>query len=256
MTGTPLKIILICATLLYYTALVLSLIRKKEKIALLSRILYGIALAMNFGVVVNNFILNGYIPFVSMFQVLSFIAMLFGPIMIFMIYVRKDAWMRPFFITASAILATGLCFMNADAATELRPALRSPFFYPHVLCYTVSYTLAVIAFLIALTRFFTKDQEKKAQMNKGIYDTVCFVFLFATLGMFVGAIWANEVWGAFWSFDNKENWALVTWLMYAVYLHFRKNKALAKFSDVPVILGFVCVVITMFFSGSGVHSYL
>ncbi|MBR5296088.1 MAG: cytochrome c biogenesis protein CcsA, partial [Clostridia bacterium] len=63
-------------------------------------------------------------------------------------------------------------------------------------------------------------------MEKGVYNLVLTAFPFMTMAMFWGAIWANEVWGNFWSFDAKENWALMTWLMYTVYLHFRRQASL------------------------------
>lgn len=256
MTGTPLKIIIIIGTLLYYTSLATFFAKKNKVLRIVSNVTWWVAWALNLGIVINNFILNGYVPFVSMFQVLTFIAMLFGPILVYMWFVRDSEWMKPFFITAASILMTGLCFMKADAVSEFRPALQSPWFLPHVLVYTIAYTLGFITFLIELRVLFTKDSEKKAFLQKGVYDAVCITFPFTTLGIFVGAIWANEVWGAFWSWDSKENWALVTWLMYVLYLHFRRSKKLAKYADLFVILGFLAIVMTMFFSGSSSHSYL
>lgn len=256
MTGVSLKIVIIIGTLLYYISISSFFAKNSKAMLTVSRVTWWVAWVLNLIIVINNFVLNGYIPFVSMFQVLTFIAMLFGPILLYMQYIKHSGWMWPYFTAAAAILMTGLCFMNADAVTEFRPALQSPWFLPHVLVYAIAYTLGFITFLIELTAVFTKNREKKALLQKGVYDAVCITFTFATLGLFIGAIWANEVWGAFWSWDSKENWALVTWLMYVLYLHFRRNKKLAKFADVFVILAFLAIVITMFFSGSSSHSYL
>jgi len=256
MSGLPLKILIIIGAALYYASLSLYFFRKHRTANITSNVVYIAAWTINFAVVVNNFILNGYVPFVSMFQVLTFIAMLFGPVFIYMSRVRGHRWMKPYFLAASAILMTGLCFMNADAVTEFRPALRSPWFLPHVLVYTTAYTLGFISFLIVLIRFVTNDPEKKKELNAGVYDAVCMTFALSTLGMFIGAIWANEVWGAFWSWDSKENWALITWLSYMLYLHFRRSKKLAKYANILIVLGFLCIIITLFFSGSSSHAYL
>lgn len=256
MSTTLLKIIIIVGTLLYYTALATHFIKKKPVMRKVSNITLGAAWLLNLTVVINNWAVNGYVPFVTIFQVLTFIAMLFGPILAYMWFVRDAEWMKPFFIVAAAILMTGLCFMPAKAESTFRPALQSIWFLPHVLLYTIAYTLSFVAFLVALKALFTKDPEKKRVLDNGIYGTVCIAFPFMTLALCIGAVWANEIWGAFWSWDNKENWALVSWLTYMLYLHFRKSKKLAKYANLLVILGFAFVVVTMFFSGGGQHSYL
>ena len=97
------------------------------------------------------------------------------------------------------------------------------------------------------------------RLEKGIYDLVLTAFPFMTMAMLWGAVWANEVWGNFWSFDAKENWALMTWLMYTAYLHFRRHASLKKYAKIFVILGFVCMLVTMIgvnmMGGSSQHAY-
>ena len=103
-----------------------------------------------------------------------------------------------------------------------------------------------------------KKEKDKLRLEEGIYNSVCIVFPFMTLGMFFGAIWANEVWGHFWSWDNKESWSLLTWLTYMLYLHFRRNNTLKKYAIFVAILGFAGIIITFFFvnmMGSGNHAY-
>jgi len=251
-----LKIIIVAGTLLYYASLALHFVKKRKAARKVSNIMLCAAWLLNLAVVINNWAVNGYVPFVTIFQVLTFIAMLFGPILAYMWFVRDAEWMKPFFITAAAILMTGLCFMPAKAESTFRPALQSIWFLPHVLLYTIAYTLAFVAFLVAVRSMLTKDPEKKRILDNGIYGTACIAFPFMTLALCIGAIWANEIWGAFWSWDNKENWALVSWLTYMLYLHFRRNKKLSKFSNLLIIIGFVFVVVTLFFSGGGQHSYL
>ncbi|MBO4356445.1 MAG: cytochrome c biogenesis protein CcsA, partial [Clostridia bacterium] len=224
MTGIILKILIIAGVVFCFVSFILYIINYKKncsagKIAL---VFYGISWLLNFMIVLNNYVLIGYVPFVSMFQVLTFIAMLNGPIMLYMRFVRKNTWIIPFFMVAQTILLTGLCFMKSEAVSEFRPALQSVWFFPHVMVYTISYTLCLLAFLIQIRALFSKDTEHVRVLEDGIYDCISIAFPASTLGIFFGAIWANEVWGAFWSWDSKENWALVTWLIYMLYLHFRK----------------------------------
>eukprot|EP00966_Prymnesium_polylepis_P336823 7391766-Prymnesium_polylepis.3 len=57
------------------------------------------------------------------------------------------------------------------------------------------------------------------------YRTISFGFPLLTIGIIAGAVWANEAWGSYWSWDPKETWALITWLVFASYLHARLTKA-------------------------------
>ena len=84
-------------------------------------------------------------------------------------------------------------------------------------------------------------------------------FPFLTIGILSGAVWANEAWGSYWSWDPKETWAFLTWLVYAIYLHTRLNKGWeGKKPAVIASLGFVVVWICYLgvnLIGEGLHSY-
>ena len=83
--------------------------------------------------------------------------------------------------------------------------------------------------------------------------------LFLTLTILTGAIWAEQAWGSYWSWDPKETWSLVTWIIYAAYLHLRirrgwRGKAAAWFAAI----GFICVIFTYIGVNTflpGIHSY-
>ncbi len=89
--------------------------------------------------------------------------------------------------------------------------------------------------------------------------TISFGFLFLTVGIISGAVWANSAWGTYWSWDPKETWSLITWFIYAVFLHCRfmrgwKGKRAAWIS----VIGFASVIFTYFgvnYLLSGLHSY-
>jgi cytochrome c-type biogenesis protein CcsB len=91
------------------------------------------------------------------------------------------------------------------------------------------------------------------------YRTISFGFPLLTVGIIAGAVWANEAWGSYWSWDPKETWALITWLIFASYLHTRITKNLQ--GETPALiasLGFVVIWICYLgvnFLGKGLHTY-
>ncbi len=254
MSTTVVLITAIVSAVLYGVAAVLRHFAVTKRIGLICWIA---AIAGNAVMVGNNWIVNGYVPFVSMYQVLTFLSLTFGLMYLYVRYVHNGGWMDTYFCLLPAVCLVGVCFMGIGSKWHFPPALQSVWFVPHVLVYMIGYTLSAVAFLLTVISLFRKQDA--AQLDRGIYQLVTLAFPFMTAGMLFGAIWANEVWGAFWSFDAKENWALVTWLMYTLYLHFRRHPSLRKWSKLFVILGFLGVVVTMFFvnmmGGSSQHAY-
>jgi cytochrome c-type biogenesis protein CcsB len=80
-----------------------------------------------------------------------------------------------------------------------------------------------------------------------------------TVTIVLGAIWAEQAWGRYWSWDPKEIWALITWIIYAIYLHLHRQRAWkGQKANMMVISGFIIVLFTYFgvnFLLSGLHSY-
>jgi cytochrome c-type biogenesis protein CcsB len=91
------------------------------------------------------------------------------------------------------------------------------------------------------------------------YRIIGFGFPLLTIGIVAGAVWANEAWGSYWSWDPKETWALITWLVFAAYLHARITKSWqGKKPAILASIGFVVVWICYLgvnFLGKGLHSY-
>ena len=91
------------------------------------------------------------------------------------------------------------------------------------------------------------------------YRLIGLGFPFLTLGIISGAVWANEAWGAYWSWDPKESWALITWLTFAIYLHARLIKGWSGQKTATIgSIGFVIIWICYLgvnFLGKGLHSY-
>lgn len=91
------------------------------------------------------------------------------------------------------------------------------------------------------------------------YRLIGLGFPFLTLGIISGAVWANEAWGAYWSWDPKESWALITWLTFAIYLHARLIKGwsgqkTATIGSIGFVIIWVCYL-GVNFLGKGLHSY-
>jgi cytochrome c-type biogenesis protein CcsB len=86
---------------------------------------------------------------------------------------------------------------------------------------------------------------EELDLEKIAYDSIKFGFVLLTFGLLVGSVWAKSAWGDFWVWDPKENWSLVTWLVYGAYLHLRKVKGWRGDAAAWVaIIGFAVVIFT------------
>lgn len=97
------------------------------------------------------------------------------------------------------------------------------------------------------------------QLDHWSYRIISIGFIFLTLGILSGAVWANEAWGSYWNWDPKETWAFITWTIFAIYLHTRTNKNLEGVNSAIVAsIGFLIIWICYFgvnLLGIGLHSY-
>jgi cytochrome c-type biogenesis protein CcsB len=124
----------------------------------------------------------------------------------------------------------------------------------HVTSLLISYSCFLLAFVFGIL-FFLKDLTgnrpgvlpRADAFEYLAYRSVQVGWPLLTLGIFLGAVWANTAWGSFWSWDPKETWALITWLTYTVYLHLRINLGWTGRKAVAAgMVGFVMVLITYF----------
>nr|WQM57070.1 cytochrome c heme attachment protein [Fagus japonica] len=97
------------------------------------------------------------------------------------------------------------------------------------------------------------------QLDHWSYRIISLGFIFLTIGILSGAVWANEAWGSYWNWDPKETWAFITWTVFAIYLHIRTNKNLEGVNSAIVAsMGFLIIWICYFgvnLLGIGLHSY-
>ena len=111
------------------------------------------------------------------------------------------------------------------------------------------------------------EKEKTSENRLGLlesidnlsYCTISFGFPLLTMGIIAGAVWANEAWGSYWSWDPKETWALITWLVFASYLHARITKSWqgekpAMIASVGFVVVWICYL-GVNFLGKGLHTY-
>nr|YP_010529302.1 cytochrome c biogenesis protein [Myrsine linearis]UDN40932.1 cytochrome c heme attachment protein [Myrsine aquilonia]UDN41015.1 cytochrome c heme attachment protein [Myrsine australis]UDN41100.1 cytochrome c heme attachment protein [Myrsine divaricata]UDN41185.1 cytochrome c heme attachment protein [Myrsine nummularia]UDN41270.1 cytochrome c heme attachment protein [Myrsine salicina]UDN41355.1 cytochrome c heme attachment protein [Myrsine umbellata] len=113
------------------------------------------------------------------------------------------------------------------------------------------------------TSFFSAKNYYRSQLIQQLdhwgYRVISIGFIFLTIGILSGAVWANEAWGSYWNWDPKEIWAFITWTVFAIYLHSRTNKKLPPANSAVVAsIGFLIIWICYFgvnLLGIGLHSY-
>lgn len=142
-------------------------------------------------------------------------------------------WKYKWMLSFTAVLATVFVIINIlrpeTHSKNLMPALQSPWFTPHVIVYMLAYAMMGATFLVALYLLFRQRNhiEKASEAGKELLmvdDMVRISYAFLTLGMLMGALWAKEAWGHYWSWDPKETWAAITWFSYLAYIHYRLPK--------------------------------
>ena len=142
---------------------------------------------------------------------------------------------------------------------ELMPALRSTWFVLHIGSAIFSYAAFAVAgglgvsYLIRIKKGAKEEDARLRQLDDLGYRMVCLGFLLLTVVIFSGAIWAEQAWSTWWSWDPKETWALITWIFYAIYLHQRMRK---KWRGKRMAWMAVIAVILVLFTFAGVNLLL
>ena len=186
---------------------------------------------------------------------------------------------------------------NLQSSSPLVPALRSSWLIMHVSVIMCSYAALLIGSILSFAVFFVdlnkeinirnssigsggfrqssdiflnnKNENLKIiqpinmtnaeQLDSLSYRAITAGFLLLTVGLISGAVWANEAWGSWWSWDPKETWALICWLVYAAYLHTRLTKGWqGKKPAMVAIAGFFVIIVCYIgvnLLGIGLHSY-
>lgn len=172
---------------------------------------------------------------------------------------------------ALALLALFVATSFDSSIQPLTPALRSRWLAGHVIACFLAYGAIAVAAISGAAYLLVSRKSKcgkcasckctrQADALDGITDkAITFGFLLLTIGIIAGAVWANSAWGSYWSWDPKETWALITWLIYAVYLHARHMRGWrGKRAAWIAVTGFAAVIFTyvgVSFLLGGKHSY-
>ena len=149
------------------------------------------------------------------------------------------------------------------------PSLRSSWLGFHVSTAIISYgSFGVSAVVSAIflfrgrmrdDHFWGQHIPPREKLDAISYRSVCLGLLFLTFTILSGAIWAEQAWGSYWSWDPKETWSLITWIIYAIYLHLRLGRGWrGKSAAIFAVVGFVAVLFTYVGVNTllpGVHSY-
>ena len=214
----------------------------------------------------------GHAPLSNLYESLVFFA---WTIMVIYLVIERRHGNRVIgaFATPIAFLVMAYASLDSDVSDRIQPllpALKSNWLIAHVVSAFIGYASLAIACGISLM-YLIKQQDKSGKvellkrfpdlsmLDELTYQMVMFGFLFLSIGIITGAVWANSAWGRYWGWDPKETWSLITWLIYAALLHFKmmrgwQGRRVAYFS----IIGFIAVLITYFgvnYLPSGLHSY-
>ncbi len=216
----------------------------------------------------------GHAPLSNLYE-----SLVFGAWAIMLIYlvveVRTKQRVLGVFPSLIAFLAMAYASFSPDVDSKIQPlvpALKSNWLIAHVVtCFLgyAAFTVAAgISILYLVRQASTGNPHPKGflalipeprELDELTYRIILFGFLWLSLGIITGSVWANSAWGTYWSWDPKETWSLITWLIYASILHARsmqgwRGKRVAWLS----LLGFGCVLFTYFgvdFLLAGLHSY-
>lgn len=222
---------------------------------------------------------SGHFPLSNLYESLIFLSWSCTTIHLYLISTtaNNNIFMQKLL---GSVLAPCALFLNAFAtfslpkemqqAGPLVPALQSNWLMMHVTVMIVSYAALILGSLLAIAFLiygFANGLFKKHLVKSKIasnldylsYRIIGIGFPFLTIGILSGAVWANEAWGSYWSWDPKETWALLTWLVFAIYLHTRFTKGWEGFKPALIAsFGFIVVWVCYLgvnLLGEGLHSY-
>ena len=255
---------------IYFFATVLYIIYaifKKNTAGNLATWVLGAGIAVQMVALISRTKETGYFPFMTIYETLVFWSWIIALIYLFLQF--------RFRIKALGALITPITFLIIAVAfalppeyqksIPLAPALQSHWLEFHIITCFISYACFAISFVVGIAYLLKRrndleDSLAKDKLDMLGYKSIGLGFPFLALGIISGAIWTNAAWGTYWSWDPKETWALVTWFIYAIYLHLRITmKRKGESAAITSIIGFVCVIFTFVgvnFLLPGLHSYL
>ncbi len=241
-------------SLLALSSYVYAYILKKERVFLISSLLLLFSWLLSAAHTAIFSFKAGRLPLSNQYESVLLLTQFILMISLYVYFFRE---LKPAFILPAAVLAPALfSLLNLldPAVRPLMPALRSNWLFFHVFTAMLAYSFFAIAGLRGLFYFVKKEIEKEDYCIK----LVKAGFVMLTIAIITGAIWAENAWNRYWSWDPKETWSLICWLYYAALLHMKRTGFSAKTFYMSLFIGLLIVVFTYFgvnYLLSGLHSY-
>lgn len=212
----------------------------------------------------------GYVPLSNLYESLVFFTLAIAVVYLFVEFRFKIRAIGIFGSLAAFLTAAYASLPSVESEIQpLIPALQSNWLIAHVITCFIGYAAFAVACGISILYLLRSasghpptgaaarlpDMET---MDELTHQMIAFGFLFLSIGIITGAIWADQAWGRYWGWDPKETWSLITWLLYATLLHARMMRGWSgKRIAVLSCIGFAAVLFTYFGVNllPGLHSY-
>ena len=242
---------------LFYTIYRMTKKREIKALNIALPILLGISfLALTFGLALR-WIISGNIPMSNGYESMLTVAWFVMLISILMQLRIRIVMVFGFLISGFFLLVSHINQMD-PAIGQMMPVLNSPLLSIHVSIIMMSYALLSLTFICGIMCICLRSHGEELQ-------ALSRIFLYPALttmgfGIFIGAIWANVSWGNYWSWDSKETWALITFMIYAVVVHTQSLPVFRKplVYHIYITLAFMSIAMTYFgvnYFLTGMHSY-
>ncbi len=242
---------------LFYTIYRMTKKREIKVLNIALPILLGVSfLALTFGLALR-WIISGNIPMSNGYESMLTVAWFVMLISILMQLRIRIVMVFGFLISGFFLLVSHINQMD-PAIGQMMPVLNSPLLSIHVSIIMMSYALLSLTFICGIMGICLRSHGEELQ-------ALSRIFLYPALttmgfGIFIGAIWANMSWGNYWSWDSKETWALITFMIYAVVVHTQSLPVFRKplVYHIYITLAFLSIAMTYFgvnYFLTGMHSY-
>ena len=242
---------------LFYTIYRMTKKREIKVLNIALPILLGVSfLALTFGLALR-WIISGNIPMSNGYESMLTVAWFVMLISILMQLRIRIVMVFGFLISGFFLLVSHINQMD-PAIGQMMPVLNSPLLSIHVSIIMMSYALLSLTFICGIMGICLRSHGEELQ-------ALSRIFLYPALttmgfGIFIGAIWANVSWGTYWSWDSKETWALITFMIYAVVVHTQSLPVFHKplVYHIYITLAFLSIAMTYFgvnYFLTGMHSY-
>ena len=242
---------------LFYTIYRMTKKREIKVLNIALPILLGVSfLALTFGLALR-WIISGNVPMSNGYESMLTVAWFVMLISILMQLRIRIVMVFGFLISGFFLLVSHINQMD-PAIGQMMPVLNSPLLSIHVSIIMMSYALLSLTFICGIMGICLRSHGEELQ-------ALSRIFLYPALttmgfGIFIGAIWANVSWGNYWSWDSKETWALITFMIYAVVVHTQSLPVFRKplVYHIYITLAFLSIAMTYFgvnYFLTGMHSY-